>query len=73
MVSVVPRKGVGAAGADACAGRAGGDEERRRSPMPAHDTATRGPQSPPLADESAAIGAAREKGYWVRSDERRAA
>ena len=73
VVAVAPRKEVGAAAAGACAGRAGGGEERHRSPPPAHDTAKRGPQSPPLDGESAAIGAAREKGYWIRSDERRAA
>ena len=73
VVAVAPRKEVGAAGAGTYAGRAGGGEERHRSPPPAHDTAKRGPQSPPLDGESAAIGAAREKGYWIRSDERRAA
>ena len=70
---MAPRKEVGAAGAGACAGRAGGGEERHRSPLPAHETAKRGPPSPPLDGESAAISVAREKGYWIRSDERRAA
>jgi transposase InsO family protein len=73
VVAVAPRKEVKADGAGACAGRAGGGEERHRAPPPVHDTAKRGPPSPPLDGESAAIDAAREKGYWIRSDERRAA
>lgn len=59
---------VGTAGAGAGAGRAGGGGGRHRSPLPANDT-----QSPQVTGRSAAIDAAREKGYWIRSDERRAA
>ncbi len=70
---MAPHREVGAAGAGACAGRSGGGEDRHRSPLPANDTAKRGPQSPLIAGESVAIGAARKKGYWIRSDERRAA
>jgi hypothetical protein len=69
VVSVAPRKEVKAAGAGVCAGLAGGGEELHREPPPVHNTAKRGPPSPPLDGESTAIGAAREKGYWIRSDE----
>jgi hypothetical protein len=68
---VAPRKVVDADGAGAGAGRSGGGGERHRSPLPASNTAQREPQPPLLAGESATIVAAREKGYWIRSDERR--